>query len=122
MNGRYDRKQFARDLEKRTLDFAVRIIHLSIKLPNTPEGRVVKRQITGSGTSIGANYREANRSRSKADFKNRIGICESEASETQYWMEIIMAMKWLSKEEMKSDYDECAQLLAIFTSIGKKLR
>ena len=122
MNGRYDRKQFARDLEKRTLDFAVRIIHLSIKLPNTPEGRVVKRQVTGSGTSIGANYREANRSRSKADFKNRIGICESEASETQYWMEIILAMKWLSKEEMKSDYDECAQLLALFTAIRKKLQ
>jgi len=122
MNRIYDRKQFAKDLEKRTRDFAVRIIHLSIKLPNTPEGRVVKRQITGSGTSIGANYREANRSRSKADFKNRIGICESEASETQYWMEIILAMKWLSQEEMESDYDECAQLLAIFTSIGKKLR
>jgi four helix bundle protein len=122
MNGIYDRKQFAKELEKRTRDFAVRIIHLSIKLPNTPEGRVIKRQITGSGTSIGANYREANRSRSKADFKNRIGICESEASETQYWMEIIVAMKWLSQEEMKSDYDESAQLLAIFTSIGKKLR
>ena len=122
MNGRYDRKQFAKDLEKRTLDFAVRIIRLSIKLPNTPEGRVVKRQITSCGTSIGANYREANRSRSKADFKNRIAICESEASETKYWMEIILAIKWLSQEEMKSDYDECAQLLAIFTSIGKKLR
>ena len=122
MNGRYDRKQFARDLEKRTLDFAVRIIHLSIKLPNTPEGRVVKRQVTGSGTSIGANYREANRSRSKADFKNRIGICESEASETQYWMEIIVAMKWLSEEQIKSDYDECAQLLALFTAIRKKLQ
>jgi four helix bundle protein len=122
MNGIYDRKQFAKDLEKRTRDFAVRIIHLSIKLPNTPEGRVIKRQITGSGTSIGANYREANRSRSKADFKNRIGICESEASETQYWMEIIVAMKWLSQEEMKSDYDECAQLLALFTSIRKKLQ
>ncbi len=122
MNKIYDRKQFAKDLEKRTLDFAVRIIHLSIKLPNTPEGRVVKRQITGCGTSIGANYREANRSRSKADFKNRIAICESEASETQYWMEIIMAMKWLSQEEMKSDYDECAQLLALFTAIRKKLQ
>jgi len=122
MNRIFDRKQFAKDLEKRTLDFAARIIHLSIKLPNTPEGRVIKRQITGSGTSIGANYREANRSRSKADFKYRIGICESEASETQYWMEIIVAMKWLSEEQIKSDYDECAQLLAIFTSIGKKLR
>ena len=122
MNKTFDRKQFARELEKRTLAFAVRIIHLSTKLPNTPEGRLVKRQITGSGTSMGANYREANRSRSKADFKYRIGICESEASETQYWMEIILGMKWLSQEELKPDYDECAELLAIFTSIGKKLQ
>jgi four helix bundle protein len=122
MNNIYDRKQFAKELEKRTLDFGVRVIQLSIKLPNTPEGRVIRRQITGSGTSIGANYREANRSRSKADFKNRIEICESEASETQYWMEIILRMKWLSQEEMKAEYHECAELLAIFTSIGKKLR
>ncbi len=122
MNNIFNRKQFARDLEKRTLDFAMRVVHLSIKLPNTPEGRVIRRQITGSGTSIGANYREANRSRSRADFKNRIEICESEASETQYWMEIILRMKWLSQEEMKAEYQECAELLAIFTSIGKKLR
>jgi four helix bundle protein len=122
MNKIYDRKQFAKDLEKRTLDFGVRIIYLSIKLPNTTEGRVVKRQITRAGTSIGANYREANRSRSKADFKNRIGICESEASETQYWMEIILGLKWMTQEEMKADYYECAELLAIFTSIGKKLQ
>jgi four helix bundle protein len=118
----YDRKQFAKDLEKRTRDFAVRIIHPSIKLPNTPEGRVIKRQITASGTSIGANYREANRSRSKADFRNRIEICESEASETQYWMEIIEGMKWLSQEEMKADYDECVELLALFTSIAKNVQ
>lgn len=117
----YDPKQFAKDLEKRTRDFALRIIHLSTKLPNTTEGRVVKNQITKAGTSIGANYREANRSRSKPDFKNRIEICESEASETKYWMEIIEAMKWLSREQMKPDYDECVELLALFTSIGKKL-
>jgi len=75
-----DNKKFAVVLEKRTREFAVRIIRLSSKLPNTPEGRVIRNQITKSGTSIGANYREANRSRSKADFKNKIFICISEAS------------------------------------------
>ena len=120
INKLYDRKQFARDLEKRTLDFGVRIIHLSIKLPNTPEGRVVKKQITGSGTSMGANYREANRSQSKADFRYRIKICESEASETQYWLEIIVDARWLPWEKVKSEYDECSELLALFTSIGGK--
>ena len=54
-----DNKEFARKLEKRTKKFALQIIRLSAKLPNTPEARVVRNQITKAGTSIGANYREA---------------------------------------------------------------
>ena len=77
-----DNKEFAKELEKRTREFGVRIVRLSRALPNTPEGKVIRTQMTKSGTSIGANYREANRSRSKADFRNKIKICESEASET----------------------------------------
>lgn len=77
-------KEFSKKLEHRTLKFALRIIRLSAKIPNTPEGRVVRNQITKAGTSVGANYREANRARSRADFKNKIAICETEASETQY--------------------------------------
>jgi len=114
-----ERKQFAKDLEKRTRKFAVQIIRLSITLPNSPEGMVVKNQITKAGTSIGANYREANRSRSRADFKNKIKICESEASETQYWLEVIIETGWLTWEKIKPEYEECSELLAIFTTIGK---
>ena len=114
-----DNKEFLKKLEQRTRKFAVRIIRLSSALSNTPEGMVIKNQITKSGTSIGANYREANRARSRADFKNKIKICESEASETQYWLEVIVEAKWLSWEKVKSEYDECSELLAIFTSIGK---
>ena len=114
-----DNREFAKRLEKRTRDFAIKIIRLSTRLPNTPEARVVRNQITKSGTSIGANYRETNRARSKADFRNKIDICESEASETQYWLEIIMEMEWLPRDEMKSEHDECSELLTIFTSIGK---
>jgi len=113
-------KEFAKELEKRTREFGIRIIELSRTLPNTPEGRVIRTQLTKSGTSIGANYREANRARSKADFKNKITICESEASETQYWLEIIVKLKWLAWGKVKCDYQECGELLAIFTSIGKK--
>jgi four helix bundle protein len=113
-------KEFAKELEKRTREFAVRIIGLSRTLPDIPEARVVRNQITKSGTSIGANYREANRARSKADFKNKIKICESEASETKYWLEVISEPKWLSWPKVKCDYEECGELLAIFTSIGKK--
>jgi four helix bundle protein len=99
-----DNKVFAKGLEKRTRQFGVRIISLSTKLSNTAEAKVIRGQITKSGTSIGANYREANRSRSKADFKNKIKICESEASETQYWLEVIVEANWLSWEKVKSEY------------------
>ena len=115
-----NRKKFAKDLEKRTRLFAVRIIKISAKLPNTPEGRVVRNQLTKAGTSVGANYREANRARSKADFRNKIKICESESSETQFWLEVITEMKRLTWEEVKNDYEECSELLALFTSIGSK--
>jgi four helix bundle protein len=113
-------KEFARELEKRTRKFAVRIIRLSTRLPDSPEGRVVRNQITKAGTSTGANYREANRSRSRADFLNKIRICEGEASETQYWLEVIEEVGWLTPEDIKPLYDECSELLAIFTSIQKK--
>jgi four helix bundle protein len=114
------RKKFAKDLEKRTRQFAVRIIKISARLPNTPEGRVVRNQLTKAGTSAGANYREANRARSKADFRNKIKICESESSETQFWLEVIAEIKWLKWDELKNDYEECSELLALFTSIGSK--
>lgn len=112
-------KEFSKELEKRTRNFAARIIKLSTNLPNTPEGIVVRNQIAKAGTSIGANYREANRARSKADFRNKIKICESEASETQYWLEVIVEVKWLPRKRIKPEHDECSELLAIFTSIGK---
>ena len=116
-------KEFSEELEKRTRQFAVKIIRLSSSLPNTPEGKVIRTQITKSGTSMGANYREANRSRSKADFKNKIKICESEASETQYWLEVIVESKMLNWERVKQDHQECSELLALFASIaiGSKL-
>ncbi len=112
-------KQFAKELEKRTREFAIRIIRLSTKLPNTVEAKVIRNQITKSGTSIGANFCEANRARSRADFKNKIHICESEASETQYWLKIIKELKWLSWEQLNTEYEECSELLALFTSIAK---
>jgi four helix bundle protein len=114
-----ENKEFSQKLEKRTRLFAVTIINLSTLLPNTPEGKVIKNQITKSGTSIGANYREANRSRSKADFKNKIKICESEASEIQYGLEIIVESNMLNRESVKQVHQECSELLSLFASIAK---
>jgi four helix bundle protein len=115
-----DNKRFAKALESRMWEFAVRIIRLSRTILNTPEGRVMRTQMTKSGTSIGANYREANRARSKADFRNKIKICESEASETRYWLEVIVKVKWLSWVKVKWEYEECGELLGIFTSAANK--
>ena len=95
---------FIRNLEKRTRTFAVSIIKLSGKLPDNPEGKVIRNQLTKAGTSIGANYREANRSRSKPDFKSKIKICESEASETQYWLEILTDMDWINQDTMSGEF------------------
>jgi len=114
-------KEFSRQLECRTRKFAVQVIRLSTSLPNLPEAKVVRNQITKSGSSVGANYREANRARSKADFANKIGICESEASETDYWLEIISDMDWTDYKYLKPLSDEAGELLAIFSTIGKNL-
>ncbi|MBU2952062.1 four helix bundle protein [Tamlana agarivorans] len=114
-------KEFAKQLEYRTRQFGISIIKLSSVLPNSIEAKVIKNQITKSGTSIGANYREANRSRSSRDFKNKIKISESEASETEYWLEIINDMNWVKPQELDKIMKEAKELLALFTSISNKL-
>jgi len=116
-----ENKEFSKKLEQRTKAFAIRIIRLSSLLPDSVEGKIIRNQLTKSGTSIGANYREANRARSRADFKNKIKICESEANETCYWLEIIDELKWIGANESESVLVEANELLAIFTSIGKNL-
>jgi four helix bundle protein len=88
----------------------------------TVEGKIIRNQLTKAGSSIGANYREANRARSKADFKNKIKICESEANETCYRLEIIKELEWCETIESEAILNEANELLAIFTSIGKNLK
>ena len=114
-----ERKEFARELEGRTRRFAGMVIKLTSRLPRTVEAAVIRNQLTRSGTSVGANYREANRSRSKADFKSKIRICESELSETQYWLELVVEAGWANQQDLGRESDECRQLLALFSSIAK---
>ena len=117
-----DNKEFGKQLEDRTKKFAISVIRLSASLPNTTEGKVIRNQITKSGTSIGANYREANRARSKADFTNKIKICESEARETIYWVELITDLNWVNPQKTEVIVSEANEILALFTSIGKTLK
>ena len=117
-----ENKEFSKKLEVRTKAFAIRIIRLSSLLPNRIEEKVIRNQMTKAGTSIGANYREATRARSRADFKNKIKICESEANETSYWLEIARELKWCDSKDLESVLVEANELLAIFTSIGRTLQ
>lgn len=117
-----DNKGFARQLEDRTKRFAIGILKLASRLPATAESKVVRYQLVRCGTSIGANYREANRSVSKADFRNKIATCEKEASETQYWLELVSEAGLLPPEQVEPDHREWSELLALFTSIGKTSR
>lgn len=114
-------KEFAKKLEERTKNFAIAIIRLSTSLPKTPEALVLRNQLSKSGTSIGANYREANRSRSPRDFKNKLSISLAEASETDYWLDIIKTLKLGDVEKIDEISKEAKELLAIFTAIINKL-
>ncbi len=84
---------------------------------------VVAKQILRSATSIGANYREANRAGSKNDFTHKIGIVEKEASETMYWLEIIECT-WKFNQEQQDGFiwlkNETSELLAIFSTVSRK--
>ena len=112
-----DNKEFGKKLEERTKKFAISFIRLSVQLPDTPEGKVIRYQLTKSGTSVGANYREANRARSKPDFTNKIRISEGECSETLYWLELIDQLRYLEARIIDPIIPEASELLAIFTSI-----
>src|SRR5438046_8226655 len=79
-----------KDLELRTKRFALQVIKFVSSLPRTRDADILGRQLLRSATSIGANYREANRGVSRADFANKIGTVQKEASETQYWLELLI--------------------------------
>ena len=107
------------ELEKRTKEFALPVIMFVAALPKNNVNNVLGNQLLRSGTSIGANYREANRAESRRDFIHRIGIVEKEAAETQYWLEISQEARLGNETERQRLLQESGELLAIFTSIGK---
>jgi len=107
------------ELEKRTKQIALRIIAFAATLPVGRIGDVIRYQIVKAGTSVGANYREANRAESRNDFIHKIGIVEKEASESQYWLEICDEAKFGHTQKREWLLQESGELLAIFTSSGR---
>lgn len=104
------------DLKTRTKEFALQIIKLFRTLPRSEEARVIGKQILRSGTSVGANYRAACRSRSKAEFISRISIVLEEADETVYWLELLSHAEIASPLKLKELLREANELTSIFVS------
>ena len=111
-----------KDLAPRTKMFARRIIRLYVALPKETAAQVLGKQALRAGTSVGANYREANRARSKAEFIAKIGDCLKEADETAYWLELLVDEKFVPFRKMSSLLDEANQLISIFVTILKNSR
>jgi len=110
------------ELERRTKAFALRVVRFVAAWPRNKVGDVIGYQLLKSGTSIGANYREANRAESRNDFAHKIGIVEKEAAETQYWLELCEEAGVGDESECRWLLDESGELLAIFTRTGKTIR
>ena len=105
-------------LEK-MMDFAVRIVNLYKYLANDKSEYVLSKQILKSGTSIGANAKEAMSGQSKNDFISKLSISLKEASETEYWLELLMRTDYIQKREYISLNSDFVEIIKLLTSIIK---
>ena len=99
--------------------FAVRVIRLYQFLTNEKKEFVLSKQLLCSGTSIGANCREANRGQSKADFAAKMNIALKEADETAYWLELLHETHYLTDKAFESIYADCDELISLLVRIIK---
>ena len=109
-------------LEERTLAFAVAVVGLVSAFPRTDVGTVVGRLLLKAGTSIGANYREANRAESREDFVHKSAVVLKECAETEYWLELGARIDLGGVTERNSLLLEARELLAIFTTINRRAK
>lgn len=111
-----------RALEERTTAFAVAVIDCISRLGRSATTDVIARQLVRSATSIGANYREANRAESREDFIHKTALVQKEAAETEYWFEICRRARIGTPNEIETLSAEARELLAIFTTINRKAK
>jgi four helix bundle protein len=104
------------ELKDRTKRFALRVMKLVAALPNTVVGRTIGGQLVRCGTSVGANYRAACRSRSKAEFIARIGTVEEEADESAFWLELAVEGKLMRAKLLADLHQEAEELTAIMAA------
>nr|WP_254658070.1 four helix bundle protein [Pleurocapsa sp. PCC 7327] len=109
-------------MRKRTKQFALRIIKLYSALPKSTEAQAIGKQILRSGTSVGAHYREAYRSRSDADYISKIEVGLQELEETVYWLELLIESGMVLAEKLNSLMGEAQELTAILVTCVKNTR
>ena len=114
--------KYGDEMRIRTKDFALRIIRMYTALPKTTEAQVLGKQVLRSGTSVGANYREAYRARSDAEFLAKMGDCLKELEETSYWLELLIDAEIVSEAKLAALQNEAGELIAIFVSIMNRKR
>ncbi|MBE6787661.1 MAG: four helix bundle protein [Ruminococcaceae bacterium] len=100
-------------------NFAIRIVKLYKYLNENKKEYIMSRQLLKSGTSIGANVKEAIRGQSKPDFYAKMNIALKEASETEYWLELLKETDYIDEPSFKSVYTDCQEILKILMSITK---
>jgi four helix bundle protein len=110
------------DLEERTATFGENIIKFAKTIPLSPVTQRVIPQLVSSGTSIGANYCEADDAESGKDFKHKIGIAKKEARETKHWLRMIATATPELKDDARNLWQEAKELHLIFNSISQKIR
>ncbi len=115
-----DNKRF--DLEERTAKFGENIIKFAKKIPQNPITLPLITQLVKAGTSVGANYSEADCAESKKDFEHKIGICNKESKESKHWLRMISVAVPELKDEAKILWKEAHELNLIFSSIIIKSR
>jgi len=101
------------ELKVRTKELALRVIRLVDALPNSVKGRAIVNQVMRSSTSVAENYRAGCRARSRAEFIAKIGVVETEADETAFWLELIIDSKIRSKTQIEPLLKEAGELVAI---------
>ena len=106
----------ATDLRVRTKKFALRIIKLYQNLPHSGEAQVIGKQVLRSGTSVGAQYREACRAKSPADFVNMMTGALKELDETVYWLELLVEGEIIPDIKLENLQNETNELIALFVS------
>ena len=108
-----------RELQNRTKQFALRGLKLVEILPNTAAGRAISSQLVRAATSVGANYRSACRTRSRAEFPAKLGVAVEEADESLYWLELVRDGKLVPEDKLSLLLKEADELTAILAS-GRK--